>query len=186
MISQNASAGFEALLVQSLKKAMTVLPDDHCEVVAVTATDAFSGSSVVVLTSSSYVFRVMVLIYFSADMPTKTHFSRRQGILPEELNEQAFIDAICESANMCSGGFNRELGRFFPHIGLSTPNILERRCADHISALKAGLVRHFQVTVNGAILFHASMCVCDYDTLDFAYHPDTLSDAVGEGELEFF
>ena len=186
MITASACAGFGAFLAQSLQKAMVVLPEDHCEVAEVTATDSFSESSVVVLTSSSYVFRVMVLIYFNEDLPTRTHFARRQGSKPDELGQQAFIDAICESANMCSGGFNRELGRFFPHIGLSTPNILERRCADHISALKAGLVKHFQVTVNGVNLFHASMCVCDYATLDFAYQPSVAADTVGEGELELF
>jgi hypothetical protein len=63
---------------------------------------------------------------------------------------------------------------------------LERNCADHLTILNAGLVKHFKVTINNANLFHASMCVCDYDTLDFAYSPPAAEEVVAEGELEFF
>jgi hypothetical protein len=186
MITAGASAGFEGLLLQSLKKSMVVMPEDYCEVDVTPDSGGHEKTSVVVLTSSSYVFRVMVLIYFNDDFETKTHFARRTGVNAEDMQQQDFMDALCEAANMCSGGFNRELGRFYPHIGLSTPNILERSCADHLHALHAGLVRHFRVIVNSATLFHASMCVCDYDTIDFTYIAPAAEDTVAEGELEFF
>ena len=172
--------------MQSLQKSMAVMEQDRCEVAVTDASNGFSETNVVVLTSSSYVFRVMVLIYFNDNPETKTHFARRSGTSAAEMSQQEFVDALCEAANMCSGGFNRELGRFFPHIGLSTPNILERNCADHLNSLNPGLVRHFKVDINSATLFHASMCVCDYATLDFAYSPAAQEDTVADGELELF
>ena len=186
MITPSACQGFESLLRQSLQKSMVVMEQDRCEVEVTDAGDGFSETNVVVLTSSSYVFRVMVLIYFNDNLETKTHFARRSGTSAQEMGQQEFVDALCEAANMCSGGFNRELGRFFPHIGLSTPNILERNCADHLGALNAGLVQHFKVDINSTTLFHASMCVCDYATLDFAYSAPAQEEAVADGELELF
>jgi hypothetical protein len=186
MITQSAQTALESLLVLSLRKSLAVMPEDRCEVSEASDAEDFPESRVVVLTSSSYVFRVMVLIYFDDDERTRAHFARRVHASAQEFDHQAFVDALCEAANMCSGGFNRELTQFYPHIGLSTPNILERRCADHIAALNAGLVRHFRVDINGVSLFHASMCVCDYDTMDFSYVPVAQEEAVSDGELELF
>lgn len=186
MITPSARTGFERLMAQSLKKAFSPSADDSFEVVEASSEGGFTETSLVVLTSSSYVFRLMVFIYFSEDVATRAYFARRSSSNTEEFTAQAFVDAICETANLCCGGINRELGRFFPHIGLSTPNILERNCADHIEALNAGLVKHFGVDVNGTTLFHASMCICDYDTLDFHYVATAQEETAMDGELELF
>lgn len=186
MISPSARQGFEALLVKSLQKSLAVVDGDQIEVTEEFDNRGFLETHVVILTSASYVFRVMVLIYFNTDSATQTHFARCSGTDVNAHNPQAFIDAMCETANMCCGGLNRELVQFYPHIGLSTPNILERRCADHIHVLDAGLLKHFAVHVNGSPLFHASLCVCDYDTLDFHYTPFVQENAVIDGELELF
>lgn len=186
MISKSARQGFETLLVKSLQKSLAVMDGDQVHVTEVSATQGFPETHVVVLTSASYVFRVMVLIYFNTDHATQAHFARRSGTDTEAQSPQAFMDTVCEAANMCCGGFNRELVPFYPHIGLSTPNVLERRCADHIAVLNAGLLTHFAIDVNGSPLFHASLCICDYDTLDFQYTPSAQEDAVSDGELELF
>nr|WP_315428082.1 hypothetical protein [uncultured Albidiferax sp.] len=188
MISKSARQGFETLLVKSLQKSLSVMDGDRVDVTEVPATRGFPETHVVVLTSASYVFRVMLFIYFNTDQATQAHFARRGGTdtEAEAPSPQAFMDTMCEAANMCCGGFNRELVPFYPHIGLSTPNVLERRCADHITVLNAGLVKHFAITVNDSPMFHASLCVCDYDTLDFHYTPCSQEDTVEDGELELF
>ena len=186
MISQSARQGFGTLLVKSLQKSLVVVDGDQVEVTEEFDNTGFSETHVVVLTSASYIFRVIVLIYFNTDSATQTHFARRSSMDVSAQSPQAFIDALCEAANMCCGGLNRELVQFYPHIGLSTPNILERKCADHIRVLDAGLLKHFAVRINGSPLFHASLCVCDYDTLDFHYTPSLQEDVAIDGELELF
>jgi hypothetical protein len=188
MISQSAKNSLDQSLMLALKGAMVAVDGDLCEV---TKDDDISGileSKVVMLTSSSYVFRVFVLIYFEPDDATREHFARRSRTSLAELTEQTFIDALCESGNMCSGAFNRDLGREFPHVGLSTPNILDRSCADNLAALNGGHVQHFRIDVNQATLFHASLCVCDYADMDFtfAYSDAPAEGEVSNGELEMF
>jgi hypothetical protein len=126
----------------------------------------------------------MVLIYFSPDEATRAHFARARRVSPAELGEQAFIDAISECANLCCGTFNRELGRVYPHIGMSTPNIMDRRCAQHLSLMEYGHLQHFVVRLNQRHDFHASLCVCEYEDLDFEVPPSAEPESTGE--LEFF
>jgi len=185
MITAQASHSLERLVCDSLYQALSSLSTDGFQITAVEKTGDFPESTVVLLTSSSYIFRMMVLIYFNQDAATRACFANGRSASTVQT-PQDFTDAMCEVANMCSGALNRELHGFFPHIGLSTPNILERRCADHLQALRPGWERHFEVEISGAPRFHASACLCDYGLIDFHYAPPEHADAVGSGVLEIF
>ena len=187
MISSRAKASFDQLFVTALKGAMVATTEDRCDVTQLNGRVGITEPQLVMLTSSSYVFRVFMLIYFRLDAPTRAHFARRSQTTAAELGDHGFMDALCETGNMCCGAFNRELGRVFPHIGLSTPNVLDARCAENLTTLKTGHVQHFQVDVNQSMLFHASLCVCDYADLDFDVGwVNTSRDDVDCGELELF
>jgi hypothetical protein len=188
MISNSAKNSFDQSIMQALKGAMIAASGDACEVTKEDNPAAITESKVVMLTSSSYVFRVFVLIYFEPNEATREHFARRNRTSVADLTDQAFIDSLCESGNMCSGAFNRDLGRQYPHVGLSTPNILDKHCADNLETLKGGHVQHFRIDVNQSTLFHASLCVCDYADLDFslASSAEMAEDEVSNGELELF
>ena len=95
-----------------------------------------------------------------------------------------FYDAFAEFGNICCGQLNRELGHYFPHLGMSTPNVLETECLGYMSSLNGKHVQHFKVVINDSITFYAALCVCNDDTIDFAVRavePDTST-----GELELF
>ena len=187
MISARAKSGFDELLSLSLKTALSGVQGDFCSVSLDSDALGAAGSRLVMLTSSSYVFRIIVMIHFEPDYTTREHFARRSHVAEEDFSEQALLDAICESGNMCCGAFNRELVRHFPHVGLSTPNVLDKRCAQHLPALGAGHLQHFKVAINHATLFHVSLCVCDYGDLDFVHTPTAPDDSdVCNGELEMF
>lgn len=187
MISNSAKAGFDQLFTVALKGAMVAADGDRCDVTQLDRQASIKASQLVMLTSSSYVFRVFMLIYFQPNAPTREHFARRSHTSPDELSDHVFMDAICETGNLCCGAFNRDLSRVFPHVGLSTPNVLDARCAENLTTLKAGHVQHFQVDVNHATLFHASLCVCEYADLDFSVDwLHTTEDDVSSGELELF
>ena len=183
MISTNARNGFDQLLTRALKASVTASQEDACEVTVLTDLSEITASRIVVLTVSSYLFRLMVMIYFTPDQATKEHFARMNKVRVEDMSEQSFYDAISECGNICCGILNRDLGAFFPHIGMSTPNLIDKNCSSYLDALNCDHIQHFKVDVDTAALFHVSLCVSDYADLDFVVEADEESASTGELEL---
>ena len=184
MISHNACESFDHLLLQGIRSCLVNQESDSCDINVQDDLTGSHESHLAVLTISSYLFRLMVLIHFSADDPTREHLAKLSNASVNDLNEQAFLDAICERANMCCGSLSRDLSQTFPHIGMSTPNIVDRQCASHLHSLNPGHKRHFKVTVNSTAQFHVTLCVSSYDKLDFVV--DKSAAEVHCGELEMF
>ncbi|TAK76090.1 MAG: hypothetical protein EPO12_17280 [Aquabacterium sp.] len=183
MISLQARNGFDHLLATAIKGAFAA-PGERCDVVAMADASRIKEQKVVMLTVSSYSFRVMSMLYFTLNDATKQHFAALNKTSTSEMDQQAFLDVISECGNICVGALNRELARHFPHIGMSTPNILDRHCVDFLQTLKAGYIKHFEVALGGVTL-HASLCVCDDADLDFIV--DTrAAEEESTGELEMF
>ncbi|SRR5450830_803672 len=185
MLSQSAKDGFDILLMQSLKSGLA--PSDSSAEVALLPPEqvgVIEDSQIVVLTVSSYLFRLMVMFYFTPNTATRAHFARINHIEVDEMSEQTFMDAIAESGNLCCGILNRDLGNFFPHIGMSTPNVIDRQCAAYLQKLNGQHVQHFAVDIEGAPRFYAGLCVSAYADIDF----EVVADALGSdtGELELF
>ncbi len=181
-ISASAREGFDALLQQSLRASL-VPSDSSAEIVVIDDVAAIDARKMVVLTISSYLFRLMVMFHFTPDAPTREHFARLGRTSVAEMGEQGFIDAIAECGNLCCGIFNRELGRFFPHLGMSTPNVIDRQCAAYLQRLNCAHVRHLAIDMPEAPRLYVSLCVSAYDTLDFAVSAQEQVDTTGELEL---
>jgi hypothetical protein len=184
MISERAKHSLDLWVKDGLQAALSRPDDTVHSLDTVLALNDLRATHVVMLSVASYRFRLMLLIYFSHDEATRSHFARSKQIAASELTAQALEDAICEASNMCCGAFNRALGQVFPHLGMSTPNIVDRRCANHLHLMGFGHLQHFRLQLGSGMQFHASLCVSEYDTLDFeAQH---LAPAPATGELEFF
>ncbi|MFJ9531520.1 hypothetical protein [Herbaspirillum sp. NPDC101396] len=182
MLTQSAKDGFDTLLTQSLKSGMA--PSGTPVEVSVLADDAvIPEKKMVVLTVSSYLFRLMAMFYFTPDAATRAHFARLNNIDAAEMSEQTFMDAIAESGNLCCGILNRDLGNFFPHIGMSTPNVIDSNCAAYLQTLNCQHVRHFAVDMDGAPRFHVTLSVSAYADIDFSVSADELGSDTGELEL---
>lgn len=181
MITQSAKEGFDTLLTRALKDSM-VPSGAACSVTVLPHDEPIEERSMVVLTVSSYLFRLMVMFYFTPDAATKAHFARLNNA-GGELDEQTFMDAIAECGNLCCGILNRDLGSFFPHIGMSTPIVIDRRCAEYLQMLNCGHIQHFAVDMDEAPRFHVMLCVSDYADIDFAVSEDELGASTGELEL---
>ncbi len=106
-----------------------------------------------------------------------------RGLTAGEMDEQALMDGIAECGNLCCGIFNRELGRFFPHLGMSTPNVIDTQCVAYLQKLNCAHVRHFAIDMPDAPRLHVSLAVSTYDRLDFAVAPGEEADTTGELEL---
>lgn len=182
MLSQSAKDGFDYLLGQALKGSL-VPSDTSADVSFIDSTDGIAEKRMVVLTVSSYLFRLMVMFYFSPDAATKAHFARLTNTTPEAMDEQSFMDAIAESGNLCCGILNRDLGNYFPHIGMSTPNVIDKQCAAYLQTLNASHVRHFAVDMPDAPRFHVTLCASAYADIDFAVSQEDVGESTGELEL---
>lgn len=182
MISSSARDGFDTLLTQALKGSL-VQSGASCDVSILSDVTAIDEKKMVVLTVSSYLFRLMVMFYFTPDAATKEYFARLNNVSAADMSEQSFMDAIAECGNLCCGILNRDLGNFFPHIGMSTPNVIDRHCASYLQMLNCGHVQHFAVDIDQAPRFHVTLCVSDYAEIDFTVSEEELESNTGELEL---
>lgn len=183
LISQSAKDGFDRLLQQALKASM-VPSDASAGISVVEDIAAIAEKKIVVLTVSSYLFRLMVMFHFTPDAATRGHFARLNRVEPSEMDDQVFMDAIAECGNLCCGILNRDLGRFFPHLGMSTPNVIDRQCAAYLQKLNAAHIQHFAVDVPESPRLHVSLCVSAYAEMDFEVSAE--EEEVSTGELELF
>lgn len=184
MISQHAKEGFDHILMQAMKSSLVSSSDDRCEVRILAESSEIKAKKTVILTVSSYLFRAIGLIHFTLNNPLKAHLAAINRANVEDMDEQAFLDVISECGNICCGSLNRELGNFYPHIGMSTPNVLDGNCLHYLQALDAGHVQHYEIRINDEITMHASLCVCDYADIDFTV--DQTESTEDTGELEMF
>lgn len=184
MISTRAQKNFDQMITLGIKASLGGSASDICEVEPVTTLKDIKETQAVMITVASFLFRLSVLIYFSPDEATRRHFLGVDGDDPAATDDQAFLDAIRECCNACCGSLNRELARVFPHVAMSTPNIIERECGNHLETLKGGHLQHFRATTDAGSKFYVTLCVRDYATVDFEWA--MTQETESSGELEFF
>ena len=180
MLSNQAKAGFDSLLAKSLRAGLSSRSINEIE--PIDTIPESEQHQALVLTISSYVFRLMVMIHFIADDRTREYMASTQGAA--ETDTQAFLDAMAEFGNLSCGILNRELGHYFPHLGMSTANYVEGRCMHYLAMLGSNHVQHFAVKIGGEALFHASLCVKTYEAVHFEVNAH--EECADTGELELF
>ncbi|HET8694969.1 MAG TPA: hypothetical protein VFM33_09910 [Aquabacterium sp.] len=185
MITQQAKDAFDYIVINSLKGALSSSSDDRVEVEVIDDVKDAKEKKIVLLTVSSYLFRVMTMLYFTLNKESKQHFAAINRSDPQSMTEGDFLDVICECGNIFCGALNRELAQHFPHLGMSTPNVLDRDCVDYLQELDAGYIKHFKVAINDMVTMHASLAVCDYADIDFTVDMSSNADE-NNGELELF
>lgn len=171
-------------MIQGIKSGLVGAADTVDQVMVLEALSEIEENKMVILTIASYKFRLMVLIYFKQNEETMAHFARLNGRDVKEMTEREFIDAISESGNICCGALNRELGRIFPHLGMSTPSIIDRECATYLSLLGVTHTHHFKLELNQSFAFFVSLAICAFEDLDF--DPPALEESQSIGKLEMF
>ncbi len=184
MITDRAKASFDRLLVSSLKSGMPV-GGAGVSIESVATLDKIKEKKIVILTVSSYLFRLMAILYFKPDATTRAWFNRNAAEGALELGDDEFYDRIAECGNVCCGSLNRDLGKHFLHVGMSTPNILDKECMRYVDLLGCGLLNHYKVELDGGPTMYASLCVADFGAVDFHVEP-TAEEDVSVGELEMF
>jgi hypothetical protein len=184
-VSERAKLGLDAL-VQRCMRSSLVPEGETAEVVVLPALPAkMKEKKAVVLTISTYKFRLVVVLHFKVDADSRAHFERLTRAEPGTLSDQAFLDVLSEAGNLCVGAMNRALGESHHHIGMSTPNLVDRDALAYVESLGKGHCRHYELR-GLAQPFFASLYVIAYDAVDFDIQVQAEAEADDSGELEMF
>jgi len=187
MVSQDARNGFDNLLNLCLLESLRT--EDHSDwtLRSVTGDDEVVGKEVYMLTISSYDFRIFLIMHFNNDQKIRNYVASAIKVAPENLNEQRLYDFLGEVGNAFCGVYKRELGKYFPHLGMSTPNRLSSDSLRHLESWKFDHSHHLKATAGDDLKLFGSVYVSAYGDLDFRVkNNSSINDDVQTGALELF
>ncbi len=178
MISEQAKEGTDFIFNKAVKANLLLGADDTIEVVRELEKPPaeFPEQTIIVLTISSFLFRLLTFFHINDDAPTREYFCRGS-------TDKALTEVIAEIGNLCCGAMNRELLHHFTHLGMSTPYVLTNKSLVFLDELKPGFVGGYAITINNQIQLHATICLCEYAPIDFAVDMATAEEETGALEL---
>ncbi len=185
MLTQNAKDGFNELLGVCLNESLkssefsdwTIKTFDN---------KTINKKEVFMLTISSNAFRLFLILHFSNNETTSNFVAKLLKVEADKLESRRFYDYLGEIGNGFCGIYKRELGKYFPFLGMSTPNLMVSETLDHLSIWNHEYETHCQAISEGNVNFYGSIYVSTYDDVDFKYVTNSLDEDVDSGELEFF
>lgn len=186
-VSERALGTFDRFVTEATRSAFALQPAE-C-VVSVLDQSLACEQDVVMFTVSSYRFRVLLFVHFERGSATRDYFAALLMDLgggdAQSLADERFVDAVMERGNLCCGALNRELARFYPHLGMSTPCILDGSALEHLAALQPSATRHYRAQLSAGVTLGLTLAVCAFGDIDFCLTDDATATAAG-GELEMF
>ena len=185
MISQRAKAGFENLLHRCLHASLQTEAHQVWQMQAMT--DDITAQHFIMLTVSSYDFRVMMMLHFSYNEISKKYVADSLKLGIAELLTDQYYDFLAEVGNNFCGSFKRELCQYFPHLGMSTPNLLDCESLKYVKSWPIDHEIHIKALAEDNIEFYGSLYVSSFSDLDFDLIAHPQNAAVMEtGALELF
>jgi hypothetical protein len=173
--TQNITDAFRRAAAATLVRR----PSDTCSIAPASgpALGADAARKLLMITISSFSFRLLVSFQISQDQPTHDYYTAEvHGTLDE---------VFAEAANMCCGAFGRELSSRFKHLAMSVPYGLESHCLEFLSALEPRFQASCDITINAAAQIRATLCLYCNRPLEFIPAAVIEANHVG-GELEMF
>ena len=145
-----------------------------------------SGSSqFIMLTISSQIFRALIIISFNKDQHSEKFVSDVFNMPHSELNSEKYYDYLCEVGNIFCGMLKRELGKYFPNLGMSTPNLLDRQAIKFIDHNRTDIISHISSTYENSPLLFGSLYFISYDDIDVNTY-SMNAETTQSGDLELF
>ena len=179
MISQQAKQGIEYIFLKAAKASFVLDASDVCDIVPMGEAKIaeFPEKKIIVLTISSFLFRLLTIVHINEDSATTAYFKK-------EASDKSLAEVVSEIGNLCCGAINRELLRHFGHLGMSTPYVLGRESMAFLKELKPGHIAAYAITINDVVPMHVTLCLCENAPIDFVV--DTSSSEEETGALELF
>ena len=179
MLSEQTKGALAEALRRAAAATLVRSPEDACAIVAASGAAPVSqaGSKLLLITISSFTFRLVTIFQVSEAPPTREYYTA--GRSARSLDE-----AFAEVANMCCGALNRELSVQFKHLAMSIPYGLEPQCTAFLDALKPRFLASYDVTINDAARVRITLCMCCNRSIELA--PPAAAVSHSGGALELF
>jgi hypothetical protein len=155
--------------------------------------DELQLETCIVVTISSFKFKIMCLLHLSMDAANRQFVAQALGSTVDKMQESEYRDYLLEMSNSFCGNLKRHLQSSCPPMGMSTPNLLARQCFDgsesapfaHSANVRA------QVAAGAPSLFAASAMVLlkeagDLPLQHYQHISEINSETDNSGELELF
>lgn len=181
MISPQSMHNVEVAFQDAVRMNLVRESGDVCKIVSVAAgdEDAGAGQKLLLITISSFVFRLIVMFRLVDNPITRAYFLRVDAV-------QTLDEVFAELANMCGGTLNRALSAQFPHLALSTPSTVNGQCAAFLDDLRPQHVARFRITINDSVRLQAALCMCCSRPVEVADATSVMGSNETIGELELF
>lgn len=187
MISDTAKRGFASISTQCAKDSFRSMEGRTVSVKVQNDIKTVRQQQFVMLTISSYVFRVITFVHFTRSTELNEYVARMNHTPDQEQTLDAVYDYLQELGNEYCGHMKRELGSFFPNLGMSTPSILSVNTLKHSSYLESLYEDHVNVEMNeDGLTFGCSIMICAYGDVNFRVEKASHEDETDAGEFELF
>ena len=183
-VQENLAKMLEVGLDMTLKEAKK---DSSWSFKREASVNSFDMDHCIVLTISSFRFRVMVIIHLSYNQRIKQFLADLMGVKLQELDDEKLIDRLLEMSNSFCGHVKRHLQDTCPPLGMSTPNLLDSACLSLDDVIDIAHQAHIKASdsMGGEAMFGASALVSLLDETDFSIK-QPQSSAQGGGDFESF
>ncbi len=177
-ISEQAKQGVDFIFTKAAKANLVVDAGDEMRIEALPGSKFIEPPEkhLLILTISSYLFRLLTIFHIDSDKATQDYFTKSDS-------NRNFEEVFSEMGNLCCGAMNRDFGNYFPHLGMSTPFMLESKCVPFFKELKPNYISQHKLTINDSIKLHATLCFCSYAPIDFRVDMSVAAEETGALEL---
>ena len=186
MITHDAKNGFNDMLKNCLSESLKTESHAKWSIKTLSDLNAIKEKEIYVLTISSYFFRVVLVLHFTNNAKTKSYVANALKVAPENMEQNRYYDFLGEIGNAFCGVYKRELGHYFPHLGMSTPNLLVSDTIQHLQEWSHEHEGFFEAKADDDTKFSASIFVSSYADVNFKYSSKSIDEDVETGALEFF
>lgn len=186
MMTPRAKTGVATLLKRYLEESLRTEAHPTWRMQAVEEKD-IQAKRFIMLTISSYDFRIIVLLHFSSDEASMKYVASRLKISASELVATQYQDFLSEVGNILCGALKRGLLQFFPYLGVSSPNQLDCESLKYVTSYKMDYALHLKATAGDETEFYGSVYISSFGELDF--DPNAISNTEEKadvGALELF
>lgn len=139
-----------------------------------------------ILTMSSQLFRIFIFLHFTKNLETEQYVGSVLNLSSGKVDDEKFYDYLGEVGNAFLGAIKRDIGKYVPSLGMSTPNRLSIDCLKYMKNLRSNFETHSTSILNDKALFHASVYLVADEELNIHVDRYSHEDEADSGELELF
>lgn len=139
-----------------------------------------------VLTMSSQLFRIFIFLHFTKNDESEKLVNSVLNLTSGKLDDDKFYDYIGEVGNAFLGAIKRDIGKYVPSLGMSTPNRLSFDCLKYMKNLNSTFETHATAAFDDTTLFYSSVYLVADEELNIRIDRNSLDEEVDSGELELF